>query len=266
MNLRGIEFGPIIDTPKLRGKKLVRYGAGVALVETFGTMQDFTHFVREGSFVYATDPFFIFLSLTGTTSEARLSELREAISLIRNSRERFPAPFALVISIGSSATSEDASAYVQEFSVLIKEASTVDVPLVAEVSLLAAPETAADIMRDPNVEALFVSDSILWTDLPPRAQKVFFRRSTSPFSTRGGGRVFGKYLSPLVVEWVAQLRRQFVQKPIITGAGVLRPRDVDALKAVGASAITLTAARLIRPWNIFRITLRAKRVFLKRVE
>jgi hypothetical protein len=129
------------------------------------------------------------------------------------------------------------------------------------VSLLCPPERARELLEDPKIDALVLVDTIAWADMPEYARKVFFGTTASPFPD--GGRVSGKYLLPLAIEWVRQLRRQFVQKPIFTGAGVLRPCDVVALKEVGASGVRFGTARMLRPWNVWRIRRRASTVFKK---
>ena len=272
MKLRGIDFGSVIDTmtetltfsgdDRLRMCRGVRFGAGVVLSDGRSSKDTLADFFTKNPFGAKTKPFFLVFKPMLATTDERIDEMRKAVAVIQDAKGAFPVTFALVIDMTGILLGEDATKYIQEAKALLAAASGLSVPLVPLVSILLAPETASDIMLDPNADALLLSDSVSWSDMPERAQKVFFQTTISPLVSVGGGVVRGKYLLPLAVEWVGQLKRRFMAKPIITGAGMLRPQDVNALKATGVSAITLDSARILRPWNVWRIIKRAKHVIL----
>ncbi len=273
MKLRGIDFGSVIvsmtETLTLSGddrprkRRVVRFGAGVVLSDGRASKEGLAAALGKLAVEKKneTKPFFLAFKPMLATTDERIDEMRKAVVVLQDAKGSFPVTFALAIDMTGIPLGEDEAArsvYKEEAKELLAAAASLGAPLVLMVSILLAPEDASDIMLDPNADALLLSDSVAWGDLPERAQKVFFRTKVSPLASVGGGVVRGKYLLPLAVEWVGQLKRRFIAKPIITAAGVLRPGDVNALKEAGVSAVALDAVRILRPWNIGRIIKRAK--------
>ena len=247
------------ERPRMRS--VAKLGAGVVLSDGRDSRHSLSEALKRKPWQNEEKPFFLVFRPVLETPEGRMEEMRKAVALMQEAQAAFSVPFALVIDVSRIRMPESASAYKAEVRELLAAAASLGVPLIPKLSILLGPEDASDIMLDPNADALFLSDAVAWSDLPEKAHKVVFRTKVSPLEKAGGGMVRGKYLLPLAVEWVGQLKRRFMGKPVITGAGMLRPRDVDMLKHSGASAIAMGVAATLRPWNVRRIVRRAKKVF-----
>lgn len=212
---------------------------------------------------HSEQPFVLVFRPTGDEAEDRMSKTREALALIHDARSKIPVTFAVALDLRQIPL-VDRDAFLNETREHLSLLAGLGVPLIPMVSVTCAPETASDILMHAQADALFVSDSLGWYEMPERARKVFFRRTRSPLPGGIESRISGKYLLPLTVEWIRQLKRSLALKPIIAGGGVLRRRDADALKEAGATGFAVTSAlRRLRPWNVWRVIRHAHKVFVR---
>ena len=269
MELRGISFGSVAAITEVftldgdtgpRARPVVRMGGGVVLSDGRASARGLAAYLASGIPESETEPFFLAFRPTGDTSAARTETTRAAASLMHDALGGFSVTCAVVLDFSRLST-EDLALFLAEAREHVSLVSGLGLPLVVSVSVLCRPDMAGDLLLDSGVDGLMVADSVPWSALPVNAQKAFFRTTKSPLEKAGGGMVSGKYLLPLTLEWVRQLRRQPARKPVIAGGGILRPKDVDALKQAGANAITIAAARKLRPWNVWRIMRRARTLF-----
>jgi len=236
---------------------VVRPGAGVVLNAVGLSGPGLAFLLGTGRWQKLDAPFFLsFMSVAGTREE-RLDELRKAVEMLKTELSNFKAPVALQINFSCPNTGHDQEELVKDIHEALKIASVLNIPLVPKISVLIPPDQAAEILRDPNCDALAVSNTIAWADMPQEVQKVFFQTNKSPLARFGGGGVSGKYLLPLVVQWLEQFKKFNVGKPIIAGGGILKKDDVDQLVAAGASAISPGSVVILRPWNLKSIIKRA---------
>ena len=242
---------------------VVKPGAGVVLnaVGLSGPGLDFI--LKLGRWQKIEKPFFLSFMSVEATSEKRLEELRQAVALLKEALPQFRAKVGLQINFSCPNTGHDQEELVKDIHQSLQIASVLNIPLVPKISVLIPPDKAREIINDPNCDAIAVSNTISWNDLPEQVRKVFFRTQKSPLEKFGGGAISGKYLLPLVVEWVRQFKKFSGGKPIIAGGGILRPRDVDALVEAGASAISPGTVVMLRPWNMKRIIKRANELLSK---
>lgn len=237
---------------------VVRPGAGVVLnaVGLSGPGLDFL--IKTGEWQKLSEPFLLSFMSVGDTREDRLTELRGAVALLKEALPNFSAPVGLQLNFSCPNTGHAQDELVSDVHESLQIASVLGIPLIPKISVLLPPEKAADILRDQNCDALAVSNTIAWSDLPENVRRVFFQTNRSPLERFGGGGISGKYLLPLVVEWLRQFRRYHTEKPIIAGGGILRARDVNELVEAGASAISPGSVVILRPWKMRGIIRRAK--------
>ena len=237
---------------------VVKPGAGVVL-NAVGLSGPGLEFVLGlGEWQKIEKPFFISFMSIGDTREERLQELREAVAILKGALPTFKAPVGLQINFSCPNTGHAQEELVADIHESLAIAAELGVPLVPKISVLIPPDKAKEIIKDPNCDAIAVSNTIPWSDLPENVRRVFFRTQKSPLEKFGGGGVSGKYLLPLVVEWVRQFKKFSEGKPIIAGGGILKPKDVDALVEAGASAISPGTVGMLRPWNMKGIIKRAE--------
>jgi len=236
---------------------VVNFGAGVALNAVGLSGPGLPFLLDLGQWQKIEKPFFLSFMAVAQTKEERLAEMRGATELLKKALPEFKAKVGLQINFSCPNVGHEQQELAGEIKEMLAIASVLNIPLVPKLSVIIAPEVAADILRDPQCDALAISNTIPWKDFPERARKVFFRTDKSPLERYGGGGVSGKYLLPLVVEWMKLFSRQGVGKPIIAGGGILRAKDVDALVEAGATAISPGSITMLRPWNMKAVIRRA---------
>ncbi len=241
---------------------VVKPGAGVVL-NAVGLSGPGLRFLLDlGRWQKLEQPFLLSFMSTGATSAERLDELRTAVGMLKDELPKFRAQVGLQINFSCPNTGHAQEELVKDIHDSLAIASVLGIPLVPKISVLIPPDKAGEIIRDPNCDALAVSNTIPWSDLPEEVRRVFFRQERSPLERFGGGGISGKYLLPLVAQWMQQFKKFSGGKPVIAGGGILRPRDVDTLVEAGASAVSPGSVVMLRPWNMKRIIRRAQ-VLLK---
>jgi len=109
-----------------------------------------------------------------------------------------------------------------------------------------------EISRDENCDAICVSNTIPWKDLPDEIKMDSFGSLESPLITRGfeqEGGYSGPYLFPLVLEWVRKATYAGIKKPINAGGGIFSKRNIFDLYLAGASSIFLGSSILLCAWD-----------------
>jgi dihydroorotate dehydrogenase len=209
-------------------------------------------------------PFFLsFMSVEQKRSD-RLAELREFVSLLIKYKSQFLGPFALQInfSCANVQIERETEDLVDEVVESLFIAQAIDVPLVPKFNLLLPPWAARKVTRHQVCDAISItnaipwgqlSDEIPWSNLFPTAD------GRSPLHMYGGGALSGAPLLPLVEKWVRTARENYINKPIITGGGLLDTSGVDRLALAGASAVAVGSITMLRPWRLQRVIDRANK-------
>lgn len=239
-------------------------GAGVAINAVGLSGPGLSYLLSLGRWQKIEKPFFLSFMSVGASKEARLEELKEAVAILKKELPNFKSPFGLQINFSCPNTGHDQRELVGEVEEALVVAQALGAPLVPKLSVIIPPSLAIQILENPHCDAIAVSNSIPWAEVPSNVRKLFFRSEKSPLERFGGGAVSGKYLRPLVTEWIAQVRRMGCRKPIIGGGGILQPRDVNEFVEAGASAISPGTVVMLRPWNLRPIIARAHELFSKK--
>ena len=243
----------------------VRPGGGVVLNSVNLSGPGLPFLLNLGRWQKIEKPFFLSFMSVEETKEARMDELKKAVEILKKELPNFKAKIGLQLNFSCPNTGHDQEMLAGEIHEALAIASVLGVPLVPKISVVLSPGVAADIMKDPNCDAIAVSNAVPWKDVSPEVREAFFHTTDSPLAQFGGGAVSGKYLLPLVVEWIRQFRHQHegIAKPIIAGGGILRASDVDKLIEIGATAISPGTVTILRPWNLKAIIARANELLKK---
>ncbi len=138
----------------------------------------------------------------------------------------------------------------QEADQVLTLLGELDVPLIPKINALLPTAVASRLAEHPSVDAVCVSNTIPWGELPDRIPwKRLFGSETSPLAKYRGGGLSGAPLLPIVEDWIRKAR-PLIQKPIIGGGGVLSCSDADRLLDAGANAIELGSVSILRPWRV----------------
>ena len=211
-----------------------------------------------------TDPFFLSFMSTAKSPEMRLAELTHFLGLLNGFRSGFQAPIGLQINYSCPNIEHRA-----EIDHLMKEiddglsiAGRLGIPIVPKISVLFPPKLAAEIASHQYCDALCVSNTIPYGEMPESIPwKNFFGsalRDESPLAKYRGGGLSGKPLLLVLRKWLMDARTNArITKPINAGGGILSVSDAkDVFSAMGdypnpiVDSIFLGSIAFLRPWRV----------------
>ena len=238
----------------------MRGGGAVLAVDNAATVPLETFLSSQGLTLPPT-PFFLLLEVPVGSDDSRHLLLSTAAESISKAIAASPAgvPFAVVLDFSSLELPGSREDTIRDIAESVARFKKTTIPIVLQLSVLTAPDLVSDIVDACEPDALVAAPSVPWESLSEEVRTVFFRRKESPFTDASS--VFGKYVVPLVCEWVRQVRRQGVATPIVAG-GVISRKEIIQLKEAGVSALGKDSlAAILRPWNVYAIRARAQKLF-----
>ncbi len=234
-------------------RRKIYLGAGTVVANGVPKKTNFKKYLHAFLKKTATSPMILSLVSLGDTKEARMQGWQECLDCMRAYKETQTEPYGIELDFSWPTDAFDQNELSDEIREAVVCMSSLSVPLVLKVSILMSPDTLADLMQLDALDALSVGESIPWRAFPEDAKKVFFRTTKAPFTVDGGGRVSGKYILHLANEWIKQVRRAGMRKPILSGAGLLEPKNISEMHEAGVTAFVLSSALAVRPWLVPRI-------------
>jgi len=209
---------------------------------------------------------FSYMSVAPKFAE-RLDELRQAVRMLKS----FLPTFNSIFIFQQNLTCPNVEGMTHEVNEVVEEAeesfaiigeALPNLSQVPKLNVLMPPTGAYRIASNRHCHGLCCSNTIKWGELPHLIDwKQFFHKSgVSPLAKYGGGGLSGKPLLPLVIDWIRNVRKEGVTKPIIGGSGILGPKDAIAVRHAGASAVAVGSMSMLRPWRMQRTINVANRI------
>ncbi len=200
-----------------------------------------------------TEPFFMSFMSVEKEAEIRLEETKWYVDKLKPRLRDFKAPVGQEINFSCPNVGLHPEELIGEVAQTLTIMSELGVPLVPKFNAMMPPEIARQIAEHPACDAICISNTIPWGQLPDRIDwKGLFGSEESPLKEFGNGGLSGKPLFPIVREWVIDARRAGLTKPINAGGGVLGPVQAESLLEAGADAIALGTIAMLRPWRMRR--------------
>lgn len=199
------------------------------------------------------EPFFLSFMPVGGSENERMSELSSFVKLLQSYLPSFRAPVGLQINYSCPNVGHRPDMFFNEVGSGLSVASQLGIPLMPKFNLLIPAAVARDISNHPFCDALCISNTVPYGELPDKIdwQKLF--GPTSPLQQYGGGGLSGKPLLPILLEWLDNARSAGITKPINAGGGILSLGDARRVLEHGADSIFLGSISFLRPWRIARI-------------
>jgi dihydroorotate dehydrogenase len=215
---------------------------------------------KDGRWQKAQNSFFIsFMSVAGSAKE-RTEELRQFVDICKKYLPTFRAPVGLQINYSCPNTGLHVEELIGEVADGLAIAAQLAIPLVPKFNVVLPVEIACDIAAHPACDALCVSNTIPWGQLPEKIDwEGIFGSNQSPLAHLGGGGLSGKPLLPLLLDWLTQAREAGLAKPINAGGGILSKQDARMVLDAGADSIFIGSVAFLRPWRVRGITTEAMR-------
>ena len=210
-----------------------------------------------------TDPFFLSFAAIAETADGRLDEVRRFVRILNAALPDFAAPVGLQVNFSCPNVphGEPTPDPVAGFRAELDEYAALGVPLMVKLSVTQPVADARAIAEHPACDALCVSNTIPWGEMPDRIDWHRLFGPRSPLERFGGGGLSGAPLLPLVAEWVAAARRAAIAAPINAGGGILRPADADVLHRASASSVFVGTIAMLRGWRLAQTIRHANRLF-----
>lgn len=223
--------------------------------------------LREGKWQKITKPFLISFMAVGKTKEDRIEEMSRFVFLLKGELPFFHSKIGLEINISCPNTQHNPLELANEAISYLVIASALGIPLILKLNVLVSDEAVKKITDTGLCDAIDISNTIPWGQLPERINwKKLFGSNMSPLAHLGGGGLSGKPLLPIVCDKIKSLRRVGIRLPIIGGGGILHKNDVALIKKAGADAVSIGVVSILRPWRVKGIIDHANKIFIEKGE
>jgi len=213
-----------------------------------------------------TEPFLISFMAVGATKKERLKEVKKFLEILVRELPNFSTKFGLELNISCPNISHDPLTLIDDALDQLQVLASLNIPVVLKVNALTSLDAIIRISNSGTCDAIAVSNTIPWGQLPNETNwQGIFRSSESPLKHLGGGGLSGYPLLPIVAKWISEARDRGVSIPIIGGGGILKKTDVNMLHQCGANAVAIGSVAILRPWRVQGIIKRAKQVYGEKI-
>jgi len=215
-----------------------------------------------------TSPFFISFMSVAKTAKERLEEWENFCIILKYFLPQFKTQIGIQINFSCPNAGIDTEKLPSEVKTQLNVGRKIlgeKMVFMPKFSVTQIPiDVALEISRDENCDAICVSNTIPWKDLPDDIKIESFGSIESPLRTLGieqDGGYSGPYLFPLVLNWVKEAEMAGIKKPINAGGGIFSKRDIFDLYLAGASSVFLGGIALLRPWKVQEIIKYSNQLF-----
>jgi dihydroorotate dehydrogenase len=197
-------------------------------------------------------PFFLsFMSVKGARDE-RMAELNAFIWMLKAELVRFRSRIGLQINFSCPNTGHALAELADEVGEALDMAAFLGIPLVPKFNVNFSPAQAAELGRHQACDAICISNTLPWADLPGDVRLAEFGSLESPLAHLKGGGYSGPYLYRRVLDWIVDARSAGYAKPFVAGGGIREPWQAVQLRALAGanSAIFLGSIAMTRGWRL----------------
>jgi dihydroorotate dehydrogenase len=198
-----------------------------------------------------------FMSVSKNDFAEERRQFRNFVQVLGAGLEAFMAPIGLQVNyscpntghkVDQSKHGELEAAVMQDF----ETAKDLDIAIIPKFNMLLPPELAVKFSRHPRCDAICMSNTLPWGQLPEEVDwKGLFGSTESPLKDLGGGGLSGAPITDLVQRWVNKYSWLNPEKPLIAGGGVMCARDArNLLQYRCVSSVFIGTAAILRPWRV----------------
>lgn len=208
------------------------------------------------------EPFVISIMAVGKTPEERTKELEGCILILKHFIEYcIQTNIAIQLNVSCPNTEHNPALLVNEAMFQLSILKCLDVPLILKINALTQIEVVLEIQARALADAITVSNTIPWGQLPEKINWKPFGRNGSPLKHLGGGGLSGAPIFEIVKDWITVARQHNITLPIIACGGIMSADNVKTIHDAGANAIEIGTAKLLRFWRLNDITKTAHQLF-----
>jgi dihydroorotate dehydrogenase len=208
------------------------------------------------------NPFFISFMSVEATKEQRVEEAKSFARVFAREMPSFSTKVGLELNISCPNTAHCSLSLIDDAVDQLQAFSGLGIPVILKVNALTPIEAIVRIAASGLCDAILVSNTIPWGQLPDKIDwRGIFGSTVSPLRHLGSGGLSGYPLLSIVAQWIFEAKDKGVSIPIIGGGGILRRSDVDYLHANGADAVSIGIVAIIRPWRVRGIIEKARQLY-----
>ncbi len=213
-------------------------------------------YLNKGCWQRRSKPWFLSFMALGETKKDRLQQTAEFTDRLQARLHEFQTPLGLEMNI--SCPNVDVhfppELLIEETWEALDIAKSLMIPIVVKMNATVPVAVAKAIADHPACDAICMSSSIPWKQLSAVGldPERLFGSTTSPVAhidPKGGG-LSGRYLLPIVCDWIKRAREIGFTKPIVGCGGIMHWRDAKRMFDAGADAIQLGSVSLERFWRV----------------
>jgi len=201
-------------------------------------------------------PFMISFMAVKETAAQRIMEMRRFVNLLEKYLPSFGSAIGLQINLSCPNTQHCTADLLNEALELLKIAGVLKIPVDIKVNVFAPIDLIKRLEDQDICDCVTCSNTIKFGEHPGIEWKALagwkriFGRRCSPLEKYGGGGYSGKWLAPIVADWMRQARKQGVMLPLKFCGGILGPAGVLRAKNSGANAVEVGSIAILRPWRV----------------
>lgn len=206
-------------------------------------------YLESGRWHQLADPFILSFAAVSKTKGERLEETRQFVHLFRRYLP-FKAPMALQFDFECPNVHHKMEDPLEEIGETLSIAAALNLPLIANFSVVASAKLIIATAKHPNCDALWIANTIEWGHLGINWAKIY-QNGISPLVLRGfsSGGYSGPLALPFTIDRVRTIREAGLDIPIVAGNGLRVPNDVCQLFEAGTDAVAYGSGTIVRPWR-----------------
>lgn len=209
----------------------------------------------QGLWQERTEPFFLSFMVLGSDRSDGMRQRRDFVRLFNQYKSGFRAPVALQENWSCPNVGHDLRHFLDQFEEGAEIMSELGIPYVPKFNALIDPRWVRDMASRARCDAICVSNTIPFGEIPDRiAWKRFFPNG-SPLLKRGfkqPGGLSGGPLFDILRSWVHEYANSYPDAPLNAGGGLTRPGDIDQLMLnyPSVKSVSLGSVATLRPWRM----------------
>ncbi|MBI4947948.1 hypothetical protein HY844_00075 [Candidatus Berkelbacteria bacterium] len=208
---------------------------------------------QSGRYQRMRRPFMQSFMSVASSKEARFEELRRYVALDKRYMQGVDSPRALVLNFACPNIGLHYEELGDEVLTALDIAADLDVPLIANFSVVTPMELLLEVSEHQSCDALWIGNTIPWGTAGVDWKQLFGDGEVSPLTKRGlpsAGGLSGPTCLLFALERLWHLRYLGVTKPIILGNGIQSVYAANLAFEFGADAIALGVVGIVRPWRM----------------
>ena len=195
-----------------------------------------------------------FMAISETKSE-RMAERRAFVREMKIRLPSFNAPVAIQENFSCPNVGHNLDELFGEIWEGMAIFAELDIPYIPKFNILVPPERVLEVAKDKRVDAVCVSNTIPFGELPEWIdwKKLFGSSTRSPLEERGFGKggLSGAPIWPAVHDWVKRYGKLVPPIPLIAGGGLMCCQDVYDLTAIPCvECVQIGSVATLRPHRL----------------